>query len=59
MPDEFDVLEGITETYYPVLGNRWLVKKTGEKVLQQRFVSNTGKDVWKDIEVILEQDEEE
>jgi len=58
MPDEFDVLEGITETLYPVLGNRWLVKSDGTKVLQQSFVTNTGKQLWKDVPAVEEVNDE-
>lgn len=57
MPDEFDILEGTTENAWPILGTRWLVKNSGEKVLQQAYITNTGKYFWEDIPVVQEKDE--
>jgi hypothetical protein len=54
MPDEFEVLEGITETHYPVLDFRWLKLNNGDMILQQKYLTNTGREEWRALPVVEE-----
>jgi len=55
-----DMLEEETERYWPVLDFRWFEEKVVFKPfhqykkprLQQRYISNTGKEMWKDIPTV-------